>query len=301
MGIASAIYLAASACTAFVGAALVGDTEAVGLERRPTSRGRPAAPIGRDASARPSLEHNPFCPSCVPEGDAPPPTPSVADDLPFGGVPRTGLPLELVATMEAEPPGRSIATLASPEGSGAVAAAVGDVVLPQVRLARIDGGAVLLDNAGQLELLEQGEVKKPPKGKEPRRERKPRRRRRWQIEGARDAIACDGLECTVEREFIEELTGNPALLASQARVRPYARKGVRGFRLSRVRSGTIPRLLGLRSGDVVTEINGRDLHTMDAALAMASRLRTASHLSVEVTRRRGGERSPLELEIQIVS
>jgi len=245
-----------------------------------------------------TLDYNPFCPECVPETESEVEVP-IDPDAPFVGATQTELPLELVATMEAAPPGRSIATLAGPEGTGAFAA--GDRVLPGVRLARVQEGAVLLQRGAALEYLEMGAEPAKPKKLSPRPKPTTERRRPWELEGARDAVECNGWTCTVERSFIESLTRNPAQLASQARVRPYARDGLRGFRFSRVRTGTLPQLLGLRSGDVVTEVNGRHLETMDAALAMASRLRTSSHLSIGLTRNRGGERLPLRLEIQIVS
>ena len=259
---------------------------------------RPALASAGRTPTRHAIDYNPFCPECVetPEVEVAPSDP----DAPFEGAARTELPLELVATMEAAPPGRSIATLAGAEGTGAFAA--GDRVLPGVRLVLVEEGAVLLQRGGALEYLEMGaEPVAKPKKAQSRRKPTTDRRRPWELEGAREAVECNGWNCTVERSFIESLTRNPAQLASQARVRPYARDGLRGFRFSRVRTGTLPQLLGLRSGDVVTEVNGRHLETMDAALAMASRLRTSSHLSIGLTRNRGGERLPLRLEIQIVS
>ncbi len=249
-----------------------------------------------------SLDHNPFCPSCKDEPESEPVV-VVDPDAPFGGAPQTALPLALLATMEASPASLSLATISNEGRSGAFMA--GDVVLPGVRIRRIASGTVVLDNRGRAEVLgvdmrRKLEPKKKPR-REPKKKRTKKRRRPWEIEGARDAIDCDGAKCTVERAFVRELVANPAALARQARVRPYARAGVEGFRLTRVRRGTLPRLLGLRSGDVVTEVNGRALKTMDAALTMASRLATASHLSVDVARRRRGKTNPITIEIQIVS
>ncbi len=268
----------------------------VGQSSPASSRTRPRTAVPMQAPLE--FEHNPFCPDCV-EPDAPAGEPSTAEQGPVA----SALPLQLLATMESEPPAPSLATLAASGWTGAFA--VGDVVMPGVRLARVDQGVVLLDHEGSLELLEIGaEPSKPKLPREPKAKTTrstSSRRRAWEIEGAEDAVDCDGWQCTIEREFIETLTRNPALLTSQARALPYSSEGLRGFRLSRVRRGTLPQLLGLRSGDVVTEINGRALETMDAALMMASRLRSSSHLSVALTRNRGGERYGHQLEIQIVS
>lgn len=253
--------------------------------------------------------HNPFCPTCidlpsVDEGPTEPPPPGVTLLQP--GERETELPLDLVATMEALPPGRSFATIAHQGKAGLFGEGdeVFDDVLDDVELLLVEGGVVHLQVEDEVEFLRLSSAersKRPKPGDRPSRPSlEPRRKSRYELPGARDAIACKGTDCTIERRFVDQLLANPAQLTRQGRAIPYDRDGLRGFRLSRVLRGTIPRLLGLRSGDVVTSINGQPLATLDAAMRLLPRLRHASHLTVEVVRNRRGQRQPLRLEVDIL-
>jgi type II secretory pathway component PulC len=95
----------------------------------------------------------------------------------------------------------------------------------------------------------------------------------------------------VERKFVDELMANPAALATQAAVRATGD----GFQLTRVRAGSLPALLGLQRGDVLTEVNGQSLDSVDKVLTMATKLRRASTL--EVTLMRSGKQVRKEIQI----
>ncbi|MCA9715589.1 MAG: hypothetical protein KC468_13005, partial [Myxococcales bacterium] len=65
---------------------------------------------------------------------------------------------------------------------------------------------------------------------------------------------------TIDRAALEEALENPTTLAAQATVIPSMRDGVfQGYKLVGVRLGSLPMSVGFRSGDLVTEINGRPL------------------------------------------
>lgn len=251
--------------------------------------------------------YNPFCPECTAtpasEAMAPtnPPPPGVR--LLEPGEQETGLPLTLIATMEAMPPGRSFATIAHEGKVGLFGE--GDLVLDGVSLLEVDAGAVHLEVQDAVELLrlrsdDRAKQRTRAQPIQPASPPKSRPKSGDELDGAREAIHCRGSDCTIDRRFVEQLLTNPALLARQGRAAPYAREGLQGFRLSRVRAGTIPRLLGLRSGDVVTSINGQPLANLDAAMRLLTRLRHASHLSIELVRNRRGQRQPMRLDIDIV-
>lgn len=254
-------------------------------------------------------EYNVFCPECSSAPDADGPTgPGESPDgvsLVHPGEVETTLPLTLVATMEAEPPGLSVATISRDDGATGLYAE-GDELMDGVELLAVDTGIVHLRAAGRFEFLrlasENAERTKKKKKKKTDKEAKKKtpKKSKYEIDGARDAIKCEGERCTIERAFVAQLMQNPALLTRQARARPYSREGLEGIRLSRVRRGTIPRLLGLRTGDVITGINGRALDSVDGAMAMYQRLRNSSHLSIDYTRSRKGERHAMHLEVDII-
>ena len=118
------------------------------------------------------------------------------------------------------------------------------------------------------------------------------------IDGADDAINCpDENTCVVERAFVEQLMSNPAMLAKQARIVPSQRDGeTQGFKFYGIRRGSLPKLLGLKNGDMLTEVNGEEIRSVDKAMSLAMKLRRASNLSVTLVRK--GKQITKEIQIQ---
>lgn len=123
-----------------------------------------------------------------------------------------------------------------------------------------------------------------------------------EIEGAAEAVLCTEpapgrIDCTIERAFIDTLLANPALLAKQARVVPRMRDGdYDGFKLYGIRSGSLPKLLGMKNGDAIIEINGTPLGAMDEVLELYTSLRKETRFLVELERKG----LPVALTIEIV-
>ncbi len=324
MGRLGALYLAAHAITSFAGLQVLTSAESVAASptdadqddeddeddkstpARASDRGNEK---GRGALVERLTRYNAFCPTCVPAVD-----PEGSTDTPLvvggGGLldpseVQSQLPLTLVATMEAEAPGISLATIAQNEG-GAGLYAEGELVMDNVEVFAIDAGIVHLRNAGRLEYLQLGKGQpkpKPPrpgeKGKDKGKDKK-KRKSKNELPGANDAIKCNGLSCTVERAFVNELLMNPAMLTTQGMARPYSKDSLKGFRLSKVRKGTVPKLLGLRTGDVITNINGQPMDSLDSAMKAYQRFRSATHLTIDITRAVKGERKSMQLDISII-
>ena len=99
----------------------------------------------------------------------------------------------------------------------------------------------------------------------------------------------------VERAWLErQLSGKGA--PAGVHVVPYAVKGkVVGFRLGGVSGGPLSSL-GLREGDVLTEVNGRPIDSPDAALGAYRRNAKASRVTLTVLR--GGARAGLRYTIE---
>ena len=253
----------------------------------------PVAPSSNASSTRRAqqttediLAYNVFCPTCEPEADAPEAvtSPAVAD------APMPTIALRLVATMESDDPAASLATLYDPERGRTGVFSVGETVLPGAIVAGIGHGVIAIDTAAGQTLLRVGEEPVLAAATTPSRtgsstsssrRAASQARASSSLPGASDAISCTGDDCTVEREFVESLMSNPASLATQAAVRPTAE----GFQLTRVRSGTLPALLGLQSGDILAEVNGERIDSIDKALSLATKLRNATNLRVTVLRR----------------
>jgi general secretion pathway protein C len=329
-----ALYLATHAIGAFLGWKVMADAEPAEVasaededdedadaeadDAEGEGKSKPAIPTVKtqpDARLTRITRFNVFCPTCAPEeavamaGEAPP-LPGRGGEmeaLEFPGAVRTQLPLALLATMEAKAPGISLATLSQQDGGTGVYAE-GEEVLPSVTLVAVDLGIVYLENksvgGGRVEYLQVSSDDPPPAPKAPEeaaaeKDEKPKKKTN-EIEGASDAIACNGTSCTVERQFVNQLLANPAVLASQGNARPYARDDLKGFRLSRAKSGTLPHMLGLRSGDVITAINGQPLDSLDGAMKLYAKMRNASHLTIDVTRNKSGARQEIRLDVSII-
>lgn len=95
----------------------------------------------------------------------------------------------------------------------------------------------------------------------------------------------------LSRATIEGALNNVNDLMKQARIRPHFRNGKPdGLTLSRVQRDSLFTKLGLRSGDIITGVNGDEIKSVDDALGFYESLKSASNLNLQI-RRRGKERN----------
>lgn len=266
---------------------------------------------GRERAADQLRKYNLFCPTCVP---ALPEGAAIADGgpgavdsegRPLGpvlspGEVKSSLPLRLQATMEADDPEYSLATVYDAENFTVGIYAEGDVVRPGVVVVGVDKGLLHLRNKAALEYIELGgeaPVVKPPEAKaEEEKKDDTAKPSENSIPGAEDSINCPSENlCVVERAFVEQLMANPAALAKQARIVP-AKDGEVGFKFYGIRRGSLPKLLGLKNGDKLVAVNGEELAGIDQAMSLYTKLRRASNLSVTIERK--GKSINKEIQIQ---
>lgn len=242
---------------------------------------------------------NIFCPTCVP-ADAEPVLANAIGPQASGDL-LSSLPLQLLATMESDDPAWSMATIRDLESNMLGPYTANEQLRPGVTILAVERGRVIILNQGRREYIALGVTPAPPAPVKPvptrsKSESKPAST--IAIEGAEQAINCSTENaCTVDRKFVEQLMQSPQKLMTQARMAPVTKDGeTAGFRVSGVRKGSLATLLGLKNGDVVSEINGSKLGTIDDALAMYQKLRRANHLSVTVER--GGAVITKEISIK---
>jgi general secretion pathway protein C len=98
-------------------------------------------------------------------------------------------------------------------------------------------------------------------------------------------VRCGGNGCTLDRALVEKLLANTAMLATAARVVPSMRDGrPNGFKVQAIRPHGIFDKLQFQNDDTIKAINGTEMSSVDAALALYTKLRNASHLSVQLER-----------------
>jgi general secretion pathway protein C len=241
----------------------------------------------KQQSAEGIVSANIFCPTCIPVEDQPIALAS-AGEMQVGEV-QSQLPLRLLATMESDDPTWSMATIQDIESNRLGPFSANEAVRPGVTILAVERGRVILLNQGRREFITLGaEPPKPAPQAKPSATAKPQTKpgKTIEIDGADQAIDCaNENSCTVDRAFVDKLLANPTQLMTQARMFPVTKDGeTAGFRVSGIKSGSLATMIGLKNGDVVSEINGSKLGTMDDALAMYQKLRRASHLSVTVER-----------------
>jgi general secretion pathway protein C len=100
----------------------------------------------------------------------------------------------------------------------------------------------------------------------------------------------------LERDQIESAVNNVNNLMRQAKIRPHFKDGKPdGLTLTRVRPDSIFTKLGLRSGDIITGVDGQNIQSVDDALRFYQSLKSGSNVKVQI-RRRGQEQN---IEYQI--
>ena len=90
----------------------------------------------------------------------------------------------------------------------------------------------------------------------------------------------------IDKSLVEKVLLNPMAVAKGARVVPSMKNGKPdGFKLYAIRPSSAFAKLGLSNGDTLQSINGFELTSADKALEVYTKLREATSLEVEVTRR----------------
>jgi general secretion pathway protein C len=90
----------------------------------------------------------------------------------------------------------------------------------------------------------------------------------------------------IDKSLVEKVLLNPMAVAKGARVVPSMKNGKPdGFKLYAIRPASAFAKLGLSNGDTLQSINGFELTSADKALEVYTKLREATSLEVEVTRR----------------
>ncbi len=106
----------------------------------------------------------------------------------------------------------------------------------------------------------------------------------------------DGIK-VVSKSMIQEYTKNMDKIWNNISIAPYKRGGkLNGFKIKYIRRGSIFEKLGLKKGDIITEINGVSLDNMTKPMRIMSEIGNIEHLSIIVLR--GENEEELEYEIQ---
>ncbi|MBL7214037.1 MAG: PDZ domain-containing protein [Desulfobacteraceae bacterium] len=104
--------------------------------------------------------------------------------------------------------------------------------------------------------------------------------------GGSEGPVTTGATITLAKSDLEKSLKNLGQLLTQVRVRPRIKDGKPdGLQLARIKSGSIFSKLGLKNGDVVQKINGSPIKSPDDVFSLYQRLKSGSHVSVDIIRK----------------
>lgn len=91
---------------------------------------------------------------------------------------------------------------------------------------------------------------------------------------------------TIKRSRIDRAMKNVNDLMKQLRIRPHFSNGKpNGLNLSGIRPGSIFSEMGLKSGDIITGVNGKNIESVDDALKFYESLKSSSNVQLQLKRK----------------
>ncbi len=101
---------------------------------------------------------------------------------------------------------------------------------------------------------------------------------------------------TLSRNQINTTMNNVGQLMQEAKIQPVRSGGTQGLVISQIRPNSLFRRLGLRNGDIITEVNGRTIQSVDDALQLYSQLKASNRVSLAI--KRSGRNELIEYRIR---
>lgn len=107
----------------------------------------------------------------------------------------------------------------------------------------------------------------------------------------------DDTHYEIERSLVDKVLNDPSLIARSARIVPSIKDGkANGFKMYAIRPNSVYAKIGLQNGDTIHSVNGFEITSPDKALEVYTKVKSASSLSVQITRR--GQLVTLEYTIK---
>lgn len=272
---------AANATAALLEASVLADSKK-GPKIAPSSRSEPVAKATRSKDGAQFATRNMFCSECTP---AP-----AAVNLDPQAIAITGLPLQLLATNVGENFEESYATIINTESQKQGAFTFGDKMpgasgtIQAIHFKYVD-----FENNGRIERLVLAGATVPTAP--PPVDTVATTATGEGGDDMQQAVdsgikKIDETTYEIEKGLIDKVLLNPMAIVKGARVVPAMKNGKpEGFKLYAIRPTSAFAKLGLTNGDTLTSINGFELNSADKALEVYTKLREATSLELEVTRR----------------
>jgi general secretion pathway protein C len=240
----------------------------------------PAAILSRDL----------FCSTCEPvEPVATSPTAVASDD---GRAPTTTLPLNLLATAVAMNPRYSAATIANTASNRSGMYRIDDVIPEAGPVTRIAPRFIEFKN-NQANRVERIDILgTAPPAPRPAVAVAPASQPAAPTEGdltaeiEKGVKKVDDTHYEIDRGLVDKILADPTTVSKGARIVPSVKDGkANGFKVYAIRPNSPYAKIGLQNGDTIRSINGFEMTSPDKALEVYTKVKSASSLSIVVTRR----------------
>ena len=177
---------------------------------------------------------------------------------------------------------------------------VGDSV-QEAQIRQILRGKVILRHGEKDEILimVEGKDKPQPAAKVNSRRRPGRQTRRPAQTAPLEESSGEIEEVTIPiaKDVLQSSMNDLNDLMTQVRVRPYFRRGKpEGLIVSQIKSGSVFAKLGLMNGDIIANVNGKQMSSPEEAFQFYNSLKSGKAVSIEITRR--GKKKMLNYDIQ---
>lgn len=114
------------------------------------------------------------------------------------------------------------------------------------------------------------------------------------VESLKKSIACKKEQCTMPRKLFDEMLDRNELMSGQARTYKVEKSGQTvGVELQKL--GPIPKALGFRAGDVLTEANGVPLDSIQSLAKVYVELKTSDEITLAYKRGKKGRTKTITL------
>jgi len=223
-----------------------------------------------------------FCSDCTP------PVAVASANTDPSSIQITSLPLVLLATMVGPVEDQSYATIVNTDSQKQGAYSVGDPIpgasgkLKAIRFKYVD-----FENNGHLERIVLAGAT-PPATVVAAVETPVSDENKDDLQSSIDngIKKIDDNTFEIDKALVDKVLANPMAVAKGARIVPAVKNGKPdGFKLYAIRPSSVYAKLGLTNGDTLQSINGFELTSADKALEVYTKLREATSLEMEVTRR----------------
>ncbi len=220
-----------------------------------------------------------FCSDCTPS------TPVVNTDP--SAITTTSLPLVLLATNVGQTPEQSYATIVNTSDQRQGSYSIGDAIPgASGKLKVIHYKYIDFENGGHIERLVLAGATVPAPTPVAAAPTDQGDKDELEAMASNSIKKIDDGHYEIDKKLVDAVLANPMGAAKGARIVPAVKNGKPdGFKLYAIRPSSVYAMLGLSNGDTLQAINGFELTRADKALEVYTKLREATSLEVEITRR----------------